>query len=251
MTDKVMVLVEGKDDKDFYSNLSNETKVFYMDLGGCTDIEQITREASRMYRRRLAAIKDSDFSRLNGTRSPLRNLFYTDYHDVEMYVATRSRVFEISRGSIHRLENSKAIGIYDRAKNAIWKYSYIKWHNSQRPVGTRLSFKETKVAHHYDKSLLESITVINSLQQNSLAVANDATITAFMNANPAPSERQLLNGHDFCTAIAIAIKEVRMHNIKDKSIFKELSGLFSKAEFERTELCQSLKNYFAPIDIFN
>lgn len=251
MTGKVMVLVEGEDDKDFYSNLSNGSKVFYMDLGGCTDIEQITREASRMYRRRLAAIKDSDFSRLNGTTSTISNLFYTDYHDVEMYVATRSRVFEISRGRTHRLENSKAIGIYDRAKNAIWKYSYIKWHNSQRPVGTRLSFREAKVAHHYDKTLHESITAINAQQQNPLAVANEVTISAFMHANPSPSERQLLNGHDFCTAIATAIKEVRMHNIKDKSIFKELSGLFSKAEFERTALCQLLKNYFAPIDIFN
>lgn len=246
-----MVLVEGKDDRDFYSNLSNGSKVFYMDLGGCIDIELITREATRIYHRRLAAIKDSDFSRLNGVTSPLRNLFYTDYHDVEMYVATRSRVFEISRGSTHRLETSKAVGVYDRAKNAIWKYSYIKWHNSRRTVGTRLSFKEAKVAHHYEKTLRESVTAINALQQNPLAVANEATITAFMNANPAPSERQLLNGHDFCAAIATAIKEGRMHNIKNKSIFKELCSLFSKAEFERTALCQSLKNYFAPIDIFN
>lgn len=83
-----VVLVEGDDDKDFYSNLFLDS-CYVKKTSGCAKLIEYHQQmdAAWTYSCHIA-IKDADFDRANGTMISLTGFFYTDCHDHEMMAAS-------------------------------------------------------------------------------------------------------------------------------------------------------------------
>ena len=80
---KVVLVVEGPDDKEVYEKVTDAATVcFYVDCN-CDKHFVILNALNGRYRNRLLAIKDADFDRLDGTQPPYLNLVLTDTHDME------------------------------------------------------------------------------------------------------------------------------------------------------------------------
>ena len=80
---KVVLVVEGPDDKEVYEKVTDAASVcIYVDCN-CEKHFVILDALNSRYARRLLAIKDADFDRLEGKRHSYPNLVLTDTHDME------------------------------------------------------------------------------------------------------------------------------------------------------------------------
>ena len=80
---KVILVVEGSDDKEVYEKVTDAKNVcIYVDCN-CDKHIVILNALNEQYGRRLLAIKDADFDRLEGRSHPFANLLLTDTHDME------------------------------------------------------------------------------------------------------------------------------------------------------------------------
>ena len=79
----LVFVVEGKDDLDVYAScLKSDAVCIYPD-GNCARHAVILGALNSTYGKRLLAIKDADFDRLERLRLPFSNLLLTDTHDLE------------------------------------------------------------------------------------------------------------------------------------------------------------------------
>ena len=83
-----VVLVEGDDDKDFYSNLFLDS-CYVKKTSGCAKLIEYHQQMNAQWIWSChIAIKDADFDRANGTMISMSGFFYTDCHDHEMMAAS-------------------------------------------------------------------------------------------------------------------------------------------------------------------
>ena len=82
--DKVLVLVEGKDDRNFYYKFFNHYTTEVKDCKGCKKVVEVYNILKRKADFIYITIKDSDFERLNGRLIREPNFFLSDCHDYEM-----------------------------------------------------------------------------------------------------------------------------------------------------------------------
>jgi len=79
----VWVLVEGEDDGKIYPKFFDTSKAKVEYVNGKTSLiealEILTQETKQ-----VVGIADADFLHLNKLYPQVKNLFYTDYHDIEM-----------------------------------------------------------------------------------------------------------------------------------------------------------------------
>ncbi|CDD48665.1 conserved domain protein [Bacteroides sp. CAG:875] len=81
---KVLIMVEGKDDKTFYFKFFNPSQSELKTCKGCRKLKDVYTSIRNSLTIECIAIKDSDFDRLNHIRPIDENFFYTDCHDYEM-----------------------------------------------------------------------------------------------------------------------------------------------------------------------
>lgn len=83
--DKVVVIVEGIDDRRLYERMYNVGKVIIYVVGNSRHtIEVIKALNPKGYDKRLIGIKDADFDNVNKKLYSYPNLFLTDWHDAEI-----------------------------------------------------------------------------------------------------------------------------------------------------------------------
>ena len=124
---KHIVLVEGDDDVDFYTNLFMDN-CFIKPTSGCENILAYHNMLNASWTETChIAIKDADFDRANGTMVSAEGFFYTDYHDHEM-MATSSDAFMTDMlaacGSPHSVEDVRR-KIFDD----LHVLSMFRWYN--------------------------------------------------------------------------------------------------------------------------
>lgn len=79
------LIVEGSKDKRLFSSFLNKKCIQYS-TNGRENLDYIYKKLQEKSINGFIAIKDADFSRIKGTIKDLPNLFYTDYHDLEMMI---------------------------------------------------------------------------------------------------------------------------------------------------------------------
>lgn len=243
--DKLLILVEGEDDESFYGNYLDASKVFLYALNGCQYFVNVLHILNPRFKRRLAAIKDADFDHLNGICYEYDNLFLTDFHDYEMLIMSSERVAKVA--SEYGLDDQSAASVYDVVVNNISNFSFVKWHNSRRASGVKgISFNKSKAIHHFGKSVSESVDILRPLQDEDVNIDVDG-IMALKNDNTDVEIRQLINGHDFCQIIPKVIKDIKKVNIRNKDIPVKLVSFFSKSDFSKTRLAQSMNHEYPDI----
>lgn len=244
---KILVIVEGIDDKKLFDSLFNEHKAYVYNVGGCGLFGRILEELYSAYSSRFIVIKDSDFDVLDGIKYEYLNLFHTDGHDQEMMEMTDRFAKKIN------LEfcNDSKLDVMEVEKE-IENVSYIKWYNERKNLNLRVDrFKPYQGFYNgRDKiSISDAIKKLYDLDDNAEKMdICERDIEIFIESNKTDDYSNLTNGHDMCEAISR-----KMHYLKEKdngikplnaeNIPHFLRVSYSLEEFKETQLFNELKKW--------
>ena len=147
---KVLVLIEGTDDKSVYSVFLDVDKVDFKDCNGCLNVEKQHDTLKKEHGSVFISILDSDFKRMDTMPDHDENLFYTDYHDSEMQMLCHRKVQEktIKKITYKRVYEDVIL----MAEMELYNVSMLKWYNSRRNL--RYRFEDMDLVNLYNGSEL-------------------------------------------------------------------------------------------------
>lgn len=132
---KVLVLIEGIDDKSVYSVFLDVDKVDFKDCNGCLNVEKQHDTLKKEYGSVFISILDSDFKRMDAMPDHDKNLFYTDYHDSEMQMLCHKKVQETTIKKITQKRVDEDVVLM--AEMELYNLSMLKWFNLKRNLRYR------------------------------------------------------------------------------------------------------------------
>ena len=228
---KVIVVVEGPDDKEVYEKVMDANSVcFYVDCN-CDKHFVILDALNERYGERLLAIKDADFDRLDGIANPYPNMVLTDTHDMEGMIV-KECLSELQGDDAVRCQGINLAEIYAELEDV----SYLKWFNHVSHCG--INFNESALD-------LDINAYFNACVANTANVVN-VTLTdmyIFKTTHTGVSEKELCNGHDILERIYVRAKAANVANYAKKPFFRRLRRAYPKNKFENTDLFQSIKDW--------
>lgn len=249
---KMLVVVEGQSDKDFYKTFykSEDFDVYRSSkYSGCLLFETLLNDLNEKYLQRYIIIKDADFDHLNGKKPVCRNLFLTDTHDIETMMFTDDFVKQTE--SEHGLQNVKDI-IYE-AISDIRHLSYIKWINDLREI--KLNF--TASCHigscYKGYKQIDINTWLNQIYHHSTnsdkQVITSDEVKDFENDKEIQEADalQLVNGHDFVSAVTNKLRHCCKKNISKKEIGKSMRRCYTIENYKTTSLCKNVNKWLNDI----
>lgn len=251
--DKVVVIVEGDDDKKIFEKFIDTEKAFLYAAKGCIWVVKVVKGLNERteFNDRVIGIKDADFDHILSKDHGVPNLFVTDFHDIEMTLISND--FEngiYAECGIHNYSNI-LIKVAEDIKNVsfIRLYNQIKVngddeldginfdglamnsiYDGTNPVDLSMCLNHIKARGNQDKSWFPEDTDITNLE------------SSYINVNL----RQLTRGHDLMYGLLVKIKALTGH---DKIGYKDLCLAFRfhlrQDMFMRTQLYTDINSYIS------
>lgn len=259
---KLIVLVEGDDDKNFYLPFFNSDKVVVMPVSGCDKLRKaiasLNNVSDNKYRSRLAGIVDSDFFEIDGIPETERNIFRTDWHDHEAWLINKN-------GSILKICNIYGINanenpdILDSVYCGIENLSFIKWFHTRqkraeelKEINNRkegLDFGKSSMDVYFDASIKNSLNYLISTQINieKKILISETDVNDFKKDNYNTDPKHLHVGHDVLNGLSYKIRQIKPQNIAKKEIYSHLTKEYQLLDFKSTSIYKKLQNYFYSI----
>ena len=230
---KVILIVEGADDKEVYEKVTDaDATCIYVD-GNCDKHVVILDALNVRYGHRLLAIKDSDFDRLDGISYPYANLMLTDTHDMEGMIV-EACLQELQGEDAERCKGIALGEIYAELEDV----SYLKWFNHRCHHGINFS----DVALNLDMEAYFSACVANTDKAVGVTLAD---MYAFKATNEGVAEKELCNGHDILERIYVRAHAAKKSNFAKKPFFKRLRRAYPKEMFVNTSLYRDIHGWEA------
>ena len=230
---KVVLVVEGPDDKEVYEKVTDAASVcIYVDCN-CEKHFVILDALNNRYAHRLLAIKDADFDRVEGKRHPYPNLVLTDTHDMEGMIVSEC-LSELQGDDAVRCQGINLADIYAELEDV----SYLKWFNHVNHYG--INFSETTLDLNINAYF--SACIANTKKSVSVTLADMYT---FKSANPRVPKKELCNGHDIFERIYVRAKAANTANYAKKPFFRRLRRAYPRDSFVNTVLLQAIKAWEA------
>ena len=227
--DKVIVVVEGQDDKEVYEKVIDVNVVcWYVDCN-CDKHCVILDALNGRYGKRLLAIKDADFDRLEGTTYSYSNMMLTDTHDMEGMIVAEC-LPELQDEDAIRCQGVNLSEVYTELEDI----SYLKWFNHANHFG--INFSESALDLDIDVYFRACVTKTDNVVNVTLA-----DMYAFKSGHLGVSEKELCNGHDIFERIYIRAKAANAMNYAKKPFFHRMRKAYPKDKFVTTSLFQSIK----------
>ena len=230
---KVVLVVEGTDDKEVYEKVTDTAAVcFYVDCN-CDKHFVILNALNGCYGNRLLAIKDADFDRLDGVHHPYSNMLLTDAHDLEGMIVEEC-LPELQGEDTERCENINVSGIYSELEDI----SYLKWFSHSNHCG--INFSSTTLDLNITAYFNACVANTNNVVGVTLA-----DMYAFKAARQGVSEKDLCNGHDLLERIYVRAKAAKVGNFAKKPFFRRLRRAYPADRFVNTSLYQDIRKWEA------
>ena len=230
---KVVLVVEGADDKDVYEKVTDASSVcIYVDCN-CDKHLVILNALNKRYGNRLLAIKDADFDRLDGILPPYTNLVLTDTHDMEGMIVEEC-LPELQGEDADRCENINLSDIYSELEDI----SYLKWFNHTNHCG--INFEDVPL--DLDIKAYFNACVANT---NNVVGVSLADMYLFKTTHQGVSEKDLCNGHDLFERIYVRAKAAKVSNFAKKPFFRRLRRAYPGFKFVNTSLYQEIRKWEA------
>ncbi len=228
---KVVVVVEGSDDKEVYEKVMDKDAVcFYVDCN-CQKHFVILDALNERYANRMLAIKDADFDRLENTHHIYPNMMLTDTHDMEGMIVAEC---------LQHLQDEDAVRCQDIILGEIYAeledVSYLKWFNHTYHCG--INFSETT----FDLNLAAFFNACLAKTENVVNVTLEDMYT-FKATHQGASEKELCNGHDIFERIYVRAKAAKVANFAKKPFFRRLRRAYPKNKFVNTALFHDIKTW--------
>lgn len=243
--DKIVMLVEGKYDKEFYQQFVIWRNVIIFFTCGCERMNALA-EILRNEKFEYLAIQDSDFRKLGAQNSGMRNMFFTDCHDYEMTCLSDRNVWAKMDVELELSVN----GIYENdVYNEIEMLSYYRYcsrimdmYNGFKAVGNHVC-NEAMLDYNFIHSHIESgHPGFKDIQQGYLNgfVANNIKVKH--------DPYNFHNGHDVLNRIVYKINQDEKHSYYDcnedevQGVLRECTDL---SDFKNTDLYKDVKTWCA------
>ena len=235
----VWVLVEGEDDGKIYPKFFDASKAKVEYVNGKTSLiealEILTQETKQ-----VVGIADADFLHLNKLYPRVKNLFYTDYHDIEMTMLS----FEDVRNNLlteYQLQDKQQI-IWQNVLEEASYIGYIRWYNDINDNKINFSGIEYgKIADLVDEKLkLQKPLLLDELNQrspNKERILTDETVNTFIETNSTDDSMNLCSGHDVAAFLSLIIGS----RTTPKGVETALRFSFNIQHFSKTKLYKQLQ----------
>jgi hypothetical protein len=239
----VWVLVEGEDDCKIYPKFFEDVaRVEYVNGGKdqlLLALETLTQETKQ-----VIGIRDADFLHIEQNYPDVRNLFFTDYHDIEMTMVHNDAAFENILYEYSLQQESAQI-----KQNILTEASfvgYIRYYNELntcsvnfKGVDYNVDFENDTHCITLDKNFL--IQELNQRSQNKTTTIDENTINQFVQSKNIQDSYQLVNGHDFIKMLMLRIKKTKNNlNVKTDNISISLRNSYQIFHFKETKLYSKL-----------
>ena len=233
-----LIVVEGEDDKEFYSRFFNDAHTHLYVECSCQYYDVIATACNSAYPNRFSMIKDADFDLLMSVKPSADNIFLTDFHDAEMFLMDTD-VKDILKSAFGCEIDVMQI------ESHICCLSMTKWYNMSHGCKQRFA-KKCTIQKLYDGTSAINFTdcliqlASDQKNQGKTAIALP-DLEAFAKSKSKSDWRQYTNGHDLLHAMATAINKNTNSAISEINIRAALEGSYSLSLFQMTLLYSSLK----------
>ncbi|TRU45087.1 MAG: DUF4435 domain-containing protein [Microcystis aeruginosa Ma_QC_Ca_00000000_S207] len=248
----VFLIVEGDSDKLIYERLVNKQEVRVTIASGKNNaIKALSILEKEDNFRRVVAVIDADFSRIEQQIPDSNNLFLTDEHDLEMMLIKSAAFDKLlkERGSEEKIK-AFTEDIRETLLKLGQEIGKLRWLSLRNKLDLKfegLNFKnfidQKNLSINIDKLI---ISIKNNSQKLSLdeqQIKQDLSVISDENHDP----WQLCCGHDFISILAIALCKVlgtwNANDVKTEVLERELRLAYELSYFYQTQIYQLMINW--------
>jgi 5S rRNA maturation endonuclease (ribonuclease M5) len=248
----VFLIVEGHSDKLIYERLVNKQEVRVTIASGKNNaIKALSILEKEDNFRRVVAVIDADFSRIEQQIPHSNNLFLTDEHDLEMMLIKSAAFDKLlkERGSEEKIK-AFTEDIRETLLKLGQEIGKLRWLSLRNKLDLKfegLNFKnfidQKNLSINIDKLI---ISIKNHSQKPSLdeqQIKQDLSVISDENHDP----WQLCCGHDFIDILAIALCKVlgtwNANDVKTEVLERELRLAYELSYFYQTQIYQLMVNW--------
>ena len=248
----VFLIVEGHSDKLIYERLVNKQEVRVTIASGKNNaIKALSILEKEDNFRRVVAVIDADFSRIEQQIPDSNNLFLTDEHDLEMMLIKSAAFDKLlkERGSEEKIK-AFTEDIRETLLKLGQEIGKLRWLSLRNKLD--LKFEGLNFKNFIDKENLSInidkliISIKNNSQKPSLdeqQIKQDLSVISDENHDP----WQLCCGHDFIDILAIALCKVlgtwNANDVKTEVLERELRLAYELSYFYQTQIYQLMVNW--------
>jgi hypothetical protein len=196
--------------------------------------------------KQVIGICDADFYHLDKDYPVLTNIFFTDYHDIEMTMLHFTDVFHKAWSRFY-LQDTTGETMSDIVQNAAY-ISYIRWYNKKnqchllfRDIAFTNIFKvqEGKITQDTEKL----IDVLNQRSNNKTRLLVNEEIEVFIRENQTDDLYNLCNGHDTTALIVLVLEDKTGQPVSRDDYCGVLRESFQFNHFIQTRLYDNLLSW--------
>ena len=203
----VYVLVEGIDDCKIYAKFFDAKRTNIEYVHGKGSVSTALNELNNITRQ-IIGICDADFNHLRNKLSSIRNLFFTDYHDIEMTMLSFNEVLINALMEYSLQENTQAI--LQKALEEAKVIGYIRWFNEVDIIklnfnGLGLGGYGTPHDINAHLNIDDYLNALNKRSKNKTRTLTPDDISYFVQNNQTDDLFNLCNGHDVTALITLML----------------------------------------------
>jgi hypothetical protein len=230
----VWILVEGEDDCKIYPKffVERSARVEFVNGGKAQlsiALDTLTKESKQ-----VIGIQDADFVHLEKIYDEAKNLFYTDYHDIEMtmlsFDAVRDNMF-----TEYGLKNR--LNVWNNVLTQAAFVGFIRWYNNKNDC--RILFSGLGYGHLIDLrdgtislNKHDLLNELNTRSRNKVRELTLADLNAFIDENRTSDLLNVCNGHDVTALLSLFVGGAVSH----KELCRHLRLSFTLRDFLCTKL---------------
>ena len=238
---RLLVLVEGDDDRDVYQALFADNKVDIKDCCGCAAVSAVHETIKVETKWKYISILDSDFKRIEGLPRHDNNMFFTDWHDSEILMVHFESVTKAVMYNV--LGKVPEYDIKERLYYELHYVSLLKWFNMHRHFS--YTFKDLDLAHESWGKQISEATVIQHMvpSQNSPKAFPIKQYNKFKKDHPDSDFEQITNGHDFISRWSAILKNEFKEQYSDHDFRDLICSAFTTKDAVKTQLYAEIKEW--------
>ena len=240
----VWILVEGEDDCKLYDKFFDAAKAKVEFVNGGKGQLTIALNTLTAETEQVIGIQDADFLHLDKSYPAVKNLFYTDFHDIETTMLNFNDVLR-NLFTEYRMQKQQE-DIWTNVLEETSYIAYIRWYNDKNNCeilfsGLRFGkealsvVSDGKITLHKEGLLRE----LNERSQNKTEELTSENIDSFIVSNKTNDLLNLCNGHDLTALLSLIIGGKVSHN----EFCRHLRLSFTFQYFSQTKLYSAISTW--------
>lgn len=240
---KVWVIVEGETDQKLFTKLVDgdyvEVEISHGGLSSLLDIVSVLLKETN----RILGVRDADFLHLEGEKETSRNIFLTDFHDVELMIISCDNAYRSVVAEYLNRENDP-LSLREKILKSNAFIGGLRWINDTDCL--ELNFHGLGFGNFYNGKTVvldeeKCLRVVLERSPNKKKVISKEEI--LLKIKKVSDFLNLCTGHDFQKAFALCVNSNSKKRISDVDIGKAFRLAYGFEDFKKSNLYRQLKEW--------